>query len=199
MESNQEIPTDRVTGRVKWFNNKTGYGFITTTNGQKMGTDIFVHHSSIVLTGTEQYKYLVQGEYVEFNMIYSPGETHEYQSGDVTGMNGGKLMCETRHEFRQNQNEYSSSRNSSETQTPRSSSPKTPRGPPRTITPRQVARPQETPRGRGSGPRETPSEDTNTNEYKLVAKRPTRTPKETFGSTVRPPKPQRTNSTSSGV
>jgi cold shock CspA family protein len=38
---------DRLTGRVKWFNNKAGYGFITVTDGSRSGSDIFVHHSSI--------------------------------------------------------------------------------------------------------------------------------------------------------
>ena len=54
-------------GCVKWFNNKAGYGFITVTDGSKAGSDIFVHHSSIQID-TEQYKYLVQGEYVEFSL-----------------------------------------------------------------------------------------------------------------------------------
>ena len=53
-------------GRVKWFNNKAGYGFITVndceTNEER---DMFVHHSEIKVEQT-QYKYLVQGEYVEF-------------------------------------------------------------------------------------------------------------------------------------
>jgi cold shock CspA family protein len=35
------------TGRVKWFNSKAGYGFITVTDGPKSGTDVFVHHSAI--------------------------------------------------------------------------------------------------------------------------------------------------------
>ena len=39
--------TDRFIGRVKWFNNKAGYGFITVTDGPKAGTDVFVHHSVI--------------------------------------------------------------------------------------------------------------------------------------------------------
>ncbi len=31
--------TERFTGRVKWFNNKAGYGFITVTDGSKAGSD----------------------------------------------------------------------------------------------------------------------------------------------------------------
>jgi cold shock CspA family protein len=51
---------EKFTGRVKWFNNKAGYGFITVTDGPKSGSDVFVHHSSIKVV-SEQYKYLVQG------------------------------------------------------------------------------------------------------------------------------------------
>ena len=56
---------ERHTGRVKWFNSKTGYGFVTVTDGSKSGTDVFVHHSSVQVE-KEQYRYLVQGEYVQF-------------------------------------------------------------------------------------------------------------------------------------
>ena len=49
---------ERFTGRVKWFNNKAGYGFVTVTDGPKAGSDIFIHHSSIKVD-SEQYKYLV--------------------------------------------------------------------------------------------------------------------------------------------
>ena len=87
-------------GRVKWFNNKAGYGFITVTDGVKSGSDVFVHHSSIVVS-QEQYRYLVQGEYVTLNLVHTPEGAHEYQAGDVSGINGGKLMCETRNELKQ--------------------------------------------------------------------------------------------------
>jgi CspA family cold shock protein len=89
----------RLTGRVKWFNNKAGYGFVTITDGDKTGTDIFVHHSSINVSN-QQYKYLVQGEYIEFKLINVENSTHECQAADIGGIKGGKLMCETRHEFK---------------------------------------------------------------------------------------------------
>jgi CspA family cold shock protein len=89
----------RLTGRVKWFNNKAGYGFVTITDGDKSGMDIFVHHSSINVSN-QQYKYLVQGEYIEFKLINVENSTHECQAADIGGIKGGKLMCETRHEFK---------------------------------------------------------------------------------------------------
>lgn len=51
-----------MTGRVKWFNNEKGYGFI---NGDK-DEDIFVHYSTIKFDG---FKSLSEGEYVEFDLI----------------------------------------------------------------------------------------------------------------------------------
>ena len=97
--SSSSETTGRFIGRVKWFNNKAGYGFITVTDGSKAGSDIFVHHSAIKVD-TEQYKYLVQGEYVEFSMMVTTSDKHEFQAGDICGVKGGKLMCETRREFR---------------------------------------------------------------------------------------------------
>lgn len=93
-------------GRVKWFNNKAGYGFITVIEGpvvnDKVGTDIFAHHTSICVS-EEQYKYLVQGEYVEFSISTIETTTeHKYQSSNIKGMNSGKLLCETRNENRAN-------------------------------------------------------------------------------------------------
>lgn len=95
MSTIQATNTTRVTGQVKWFNNKTGYGFITARDGEQEGKDIFTHYSSIRVTDS-QYKYLVQGEYVEFEVITSTTGQHEYQSADVSGIKGGTLMCETR-------------------------------------------------------------------------------------------------------
>lgn len=88
---------EKFTGRIKWFNNNAGYGFITITDGVKSGEDIFVHHTAIVVQ-SEQYKYLVQGEYVSFSLASTTNAAHETQAVGVSGINGGKLMCETRRE-----------------------------------------------------------------------------------------------------
>ena len=50
------------TGKVKWFNDQKGYGFISRGNG---GKDVFVHHSAILGQG---YKTLKEGESVEFEV-----------------------------------------------------------------------------------------------------------------------------------
>jgi cold shock CspA family protein len=100
--------SEKFTGRVKWFNNKAGYGFITVTDGSKTGSDIFVHHSSIKVDA-QQYKYLVQGEYTEFSLSSVSTSTHEFQAADVSGIKGGKLMCETRFDARSTRTTYKGS------------------------------------------------------------------------------------------
>ncbi|MBU1852777.1 MAG: cold-shock protein [Candidatus Omnitrophica bacterium] len=52
-------------GKVKWFDNKKGYGFITPENGK----DVFVHHSAIQGEG---YKTLEEGQDVEFDIVQGP-------------------------------------------------------------------------------------------------------------------------------
>ena len=92
----------RLTGRVKWFNNKTGYGFISVVGGNdqyKDASEVFVHHSAVTVS-QEQYRYLVEGEYVEFTVVTTDTGDHKFQAGDVRGVKGGKLFCETRHEHR---------------------------------------------------------------------------------------------------
>ncbi len=52
----------RTTGRVKWFNESKGFGFITPDDGSK---DCFVHYSAIQGSG---FRTLVEGEEVEFDV-----------------------------------------------------------------------------------------------------------------------------------
>ena len=82
-------------GRVKWFNNKQGYGFVTILEGEHEGLDVFTHHSAIKVA-TEQYRYLTQGEYVSFSLKESEDKNHKFSASDVTGVLGGMLMCETK-------------------------------------------------------------------------------------------------------
>ena len=91
-----ESKTNRMVGQVKWFNNKVGFGFITIKDEENVEKDIFAHYSTIRTAIESQYRYLVQGEYVEFDLSSSKDNTHEYQSANISGINGGKLMCETR-------------------------------------------------------------------------------------------------------
>tara|TARA_B100000902_G_C27312335_1_gene919144 strand:- start:809 stop:1324 length:516 start_codon:yes stop_codon:yes gene_type:complete len=91
-----DTSSERLTGRVKWFNNRAGFGFVTVMEGEKKDEDIFVHHSGIVVNN-EQYKYLVQGEYVSFSLRESDNDDHPYQAGAVRGVLEGWLMCETRN------------------------------------------------------------------------------------------------------
>ena len=94
---NESFSNERKVGRVKWFNNRAGFGFLTVLDGDKKNEDIFVHHSSIEVA-TEQYKYLVQGEYVNMILEESNKEGHKYQACKVHGIHNGKLMCETRRD-----------------------------------------------------------------------------------------------------
>lgn len=94
-DTTSDVQSERLVGQVKWFNIKAGYGFITVNDGEHSGKDIFVHYSAI-RTSNSQYKYLVQGEYVEFGLMKSTTEGHEYQAVDISGIRSGPLMCETR-------------------------------------------------------------------------------------------------------
>lgn len=97
--SSIDTTSERLVGQVKWFNNKAGYGFITASSGENSGKDVFIHFSTIRVANS-QYKYLVQGEYVEFSLVKSTKGDHEFQAIDVSGIKGGALMCETRRNNR---------------------------------------------------------------------------------------------------
>jgi CspA family cold shock protein len=64
-------------GKVKWFNESKGYGFIE----QDGGDDVFVHYSEIQSSG---FKSLVEGDEVEFEVTQGP---KGLQASNVTKVN----------------------------------------------------------------------------------------------------------------
>ena len=94
-ETNETTTVARLTGKVKWFNNKAGFGFVTACEGDLKDKDVFVHYSSIQVPN-DQYKYLVQGEYVDFELSKPEKGDHEFHAIAISGVKGGSLMCETR-------------------------------------------------------------------------------------------------------
>jgi CspA family cold shock protein len=61
-DKERQEPVAQYKGKVKWFNNAKGYGFI----GREDGPDVFVHYSSIQLDG---YKTLKENDEVEFDIV----------------------------------------------------------------------------------------------------------------------------------
>jgi CspA family cold shock protein len=62
LNERKKEPVAQYKGKVKWFNNAKGYGFI----GRDDGPDVFVHYSAIQLDG---YKTLKEGDDVEFDIV----------------------------------------------------------------------------------------------------------------------------------
>jgi len=69
--------TMRITGKVKWFNNAKGYGFIE----REGGSDVFVHFSAVQGNG---FRTLEEGQAVEFEIVDGPKGP---QAGNVTKPN----------------------------------------------------------------------------------------------------------------
>lgn len=83
----------RTVGKVKWFNNAKGYGFIEQPGEQ----DIFVHYSAISGDG---YKSLIQGQEVEFEVTDGPKRPPSRECCRACGGRG--LTKFTRNNFRFN-------------------------------------------------------------------------------------------------
>src|SRR3954464_8619808 len=78
------------TGKVKWFNNAKGYGFVIAEAG---GEDLFVHYSSIQMDG---YKTLKARDEVEFDIEQGPKGLHAvnigpFESQPATGTSNPQL------------------------------------------------------------------------------------------------------------
>tara|TARA_Y100000389_G_C17332054_1_gene448622 strand:- start:381 stop:854 length:474 start_codon:yes stop_codon:yes gene_type:complete len=94
----------RYSGKVKWFNSKLGYGFITHVIDEKY-RDIFVHWSNLLLNDKE-FHTLYKGESVNFELEqcfcsnkvnfeleqYSSNKDVGIQACKVTGQNNGPLL-----------------------------------------------------------------------------------------------------------
>lgn len=91
-------------GRVKWFNDRRGYGYITCISpGSFAEQDIFVHHTNI-RPQEKSYRTLNVNEYVQFrlgdaDLCYDDDQNlvetdHQHQATDVTGVFGGPLLCD---------------------------------------------------------------------------------------------------------
>ena len=114
--------TQRQTGIVKWFNSKTGYGFITILGDDSR--DIFVHYSNVKVDGL-QYTYLVQGEYVEFDLVETGADNdkHTHHAVNISGVKGGPILCQTRFVNRQQSDDRSESEPVKRTSSTRPRSP----------------------------------------------------------------------------
>ena len=81
--ANSNEVTTMPTGRVKWFNNAKGFGFILP---EDESDDYFVHYSSIVMNG---YKTLKAGQLVSFEMVDGPKGTHAVDVSPLDSEDGG--------------------------------------------------------------------------------------------------------------
>jgi CspA family cold shock protein len=89
-KNSDTIIGEDILGCVKWFNSKLGYGFITNITSNE---DIFVHHTSLQ-SETETFRYLVQGEYVQFNLAQTREGAYDKHAVGVTGVLKGRLLCD---------------------------------------------------------------------------------------------------------
>ncbi|XVE82478.1 hypothetical protein DITRI_Ditri16bG0008000 [Diplodiscus trichospermus] len=82
-EQQPEQQQSRSAGKVFWFNDQKGFGFIRPDDG---GEDLFVHQSSIK---SEGFRSLAEGESVEFTV--SQGNGGKTQAVDVTAIGGSRI------------------------------------------------------------------------------------------------------------
>ena len=85
-EEPKEVVATKVCGTVKWFNVKSGYGFINRNDTKE---DVFVHHTAISRNNPKQaFRSLGEGELVEFDVVV--GEKGN-EASNVTGPGGSSV------------------------------------------------------------------------------------------------------------
>ena len=73
----------RLTGQVKWFHVRKGYGFIHT---EDLNSDVFIHYSAIIKNNTRKFmKSVAKGEIVDFDVVINSKNLPE--AANVTGPN----------------------------------------------------------------------------------------------------------------
>ena len=128
-------------GKVKWFNNAKGYGFILPDSGE---SDLFVHYSSIEMSG---YRTLKAGQDVEFDMQEGPKGYHAVNiraQHDPDADDADEAQVEAASEFSSDQE----SREETEPESTQETEPETPiedapREPEVTLEDTQQAQPDE--------------------------------------------------------
>jgi cold shock CspA family protein len=100
----------RQIGIVKWFDTKKGFGMITTMGDLHKNKDIFAHHTEVSVK-TPQYKYLIAGEYVSYdvNNVGCGGEA-KLTAVNIKGVLNGPVMCETLNTEKLLKNAYNAKR-----------------------------------------------------------------------------------------
>ncbi|MPQ82883.1 cold shock domain protein CspD [Pseudomonas sp. MAFF 730085] len=83
----------KINGKVKWFNNAKGYGFINAEG--KPDEDLFAHYSAITMEG---YKTLKAGQSVSFETIQGPKGLHAANIGTAKMLTLEKLATQCTHE-----------------------------------------------------------------------------------------------------
>ena len=82
-------------GRVQWFDQKKGYGFVKliTLSSDRVNEDIFFHFTSINSINT--FKKVYPGEYVSFDIIDAePDSNKKSKCSNITGLFGGNLLVD---------------------------------------------------------------------------------------------------------
>ncbi len=108
----ESVPeSERYIGRIKWFNNSRGYGFLSYKGSDGSDKDVFVHFSAINCQNDNSFRTLTQGEYVSFSLADSnkPGQL---QASNITGVNGGPLLSEQREQNHQSREDRGGNRRS---------------------------------------------------------------------------------------